>query len=297
MNENNINYLLKQVMYTGFGESLESKIRENVAQNQPSFEIKYKPDFGNGQTEATLHFRRSDQGNYFFNKYDLQVGKDGAEPLTQSFKVSSAKAVVLLDKDNNVILDQDGKPEKEWITNTFTSKEAYNLLEGRSVLKDFVTKEGVKVTLWSKADLGNKDQYGNYLTKTFPGVDKDERAAFNLEAVLSKFPIKELGSEDTKKQLIESLQKGNHQNVTMVMPGNLEFKRSIEANPQYKTINIYEGARRVKHQTVKQSQGAEQDQAQKNTTKANTKAGSDDSPTQKVEKKGKEKKPKASLSK
>ncbi|SEN57377.1 hypothetical protein SAMN05192574_103564 [Mucilaginibacter gossypiicola] len=288
MNENNVAYLAKQVKYTGFGDSLEHKIMENVAEGKQDFKLNFKPEFGEGRAEATLHFRRSDQGNYFFNKYDLQVTPEGKEPLTQSFNVKPSKPATIRDEEKKIVLDGEGKPKTELLNNSFTLKEAFNMMdvnakgEGRAVLKDFVTKEGEKETLWNKLDFTSRDQYGNYPIKTFFN--------YSLEAKLSQFPIKELSTPDGKKQLLDSLERGNRQAVTMTLPNGTEYKRSIEANPQFKTINMFDGNQRVKHQSIKQegdksaTQSEGKNQGAKAANKNSATADMDNGPTMAVKK-------------
>ncbi|MGN6637340.1 MAG: hypothetical protein ACTHJ8_00400, partial [Mucilaginibacter sp.] len=53
-------------------------------------------------------------------------------------------------------------------------------------------------------------------------------------------PIKELETESQKTTLIRSLTKGNAQQVTM-QRDDREVKYYIAAEPQYKTLNIYDG--------------------------------------------------------
>src|SRR5690606_41803296 len=64
---------------------------------------------------------------------------------------------------------------------------------------------------------------------------------YDLEAALSKHPIKELGHEEYKGSLLESPKKGNRQSATFQVDGS-EQKHYIAANPQFKTINIYDSA-------------------------------------------------------
>jgi len=288
MNENNIAFLAKQVKYTGFGDNLEHKIRENIADGKDGFQLSFKPDFGGDRAEATLNFRKSTQDNYFFNSYDLKVKPENGEPLTQNFKIIPAQLATVMDKDGKAILDAEGNEQKDLVNNTYTLKEAFNMMdvnqkgEGRAVLKDFVNKKGEKHTFWNKLDFSSKDQRGNYETKTFK--------VYELESKLAQFPIKELGSDESKKQLIQSLERGNRQTVTMELPNGTEYKRQLEANPQFKTINLYDGNQRVKHQTVKQSEDQQQNQSeakgkfQKETSKAALTTDGDGSPAK--EKKG-----------
>lgn len=56
-----------------------------------------------------------------------------------------------------------------------------------------------------------------------------------------RYPIKELGNNDFKAGLLDSLKKGNLQSATFQING-AEQKQYIEANPLFKTINIYDGS-------------------------------------------------------
>jgi len=67
---------------------------------------------------------------------------------------------------------------------------------------------------------------------------------------------------------MESLRKGNRQSVTFIQGGS-EQKQFIEANPQFKTINIYDSNMlRVSH---KQGQDEKQGQGEKTSAKQNAK--------------------------
>ncbi|MCF0049277.1 hypothetical protein LXM25_04355 [Dyadobacter sp. LJ53] len=96
---------------------------------------------------------------------------------------------------------------------------------------------------------------------------------FELEKVLSKLPIKELGNEQDKTRLIESLQKGNRQAVTFSENGT-EQRRYIEANPQFKSVTVYdENAKRIRQDLTKENTES-QSQSQKKGQEV--KAGVDD---------------------
>jgi hypothetical protein len=56
--------------------------------------------------------------------------------------------------------------------------------------------------------------------------------------VLAKHPIKELNEPATKERLMQSLERGNLHEVTFEV-GDKADKMFIEANPQFKTLNIY----------------------------------------------------------
>ena len=136
-----------------------------------------------------------------------------------------------------------------------TSKEAYNLLDGRAVHKDLTTKEGQPYTAWVQLDFENKDKHNNFEMKQF-----HENYRFDLKEAISKYAIP--GIKDPKKEeaLIQSLQKGNMQAVNIEKGGSTHLM-FIEANPQFKSVNLYDGQmKRVQKETLGQYQRVEQSQ-------------------------------------
>ena len=166
------------------------------------------------------------------------------------------------------------------------NQNAFNLLEGRSVFKDLVNKDGEKYHAWLKLDFENSDQHGNYKIKQF-----SEQYGYNLEKTLGNFPIKELSDPEQKKLLLSSLEKGNAQQVTVSKDGK-EAKYYIEAVPQFKNINVYDQkmhmVRRHNIQDFKVNEGQGVGERQKPSKKQEQKADAEDSqPKQKQARKRK----------
>ena len=228
MNQKNFEYLRDQVKYTGFGEGLENDLKQKIQEGNPEFKLAYETKYGNDTVNATLNFSQSKQSDmYFFNSYQVNVQKENsAETMDQTFYIN---------KGNN-----------------FTLKEAYNLMEGRSVNKDLTNKEGQVYNAWVQMDFKQSDDNGNFKLKHY-----HENYGYDLEAVLSKHPIRELGNDKYKSNLMDSLKKGNLQSATFQING-ADQKQYIEANPQFKTINIYDSAmQRVDTRQSKKEQQSE----------------------------------------
>lgn len=66
-----------------------------------------------------------------------------------------------------------------------------------------------------------------------------EKYGFNLEETLKKFPIKELNDQTKTEWMVKALQKGNTYPVVMDKAGKEEVM-FIEANPKFKSINVYD---------------------------------------------------------
>ena len=228
MNEKNFEYLRDQIKYTGFGEALESELKANLQKEQPNFALTHNAQYGNDTAVATLNFKKSDQSDmYFFNSYKVDLQKDNTkESLEQTFYIN---------KGSNI-----------------TMKEAYNLMEGRSVNKDLTNKEGEVYNAWVQMDFKQADTNGNFKLNQY-----HQNYGYDLEAVLSKHPIKELEHPKFKEDLMDSLKKGNLQSATFLKEGN-EVKHYIEANPQFKTINAYDGnLKRINNRQTKEEKQSE----------------------------------------
>ncbi|MCW4467667.1 hypothetical protein OGH69_01685 [Flavobacterium sp. MFBS3-15] len=113
-----------------------------------------------------------------------------------------------------------------------------------------------------------------------------ENYGYDLEATLAKHPIKELENNSHRDDLINSLKKGNLQSATFIKDGQ-EVKQYIEANPQFKSLNIYDDAhKRVDvNQAKAQGESQHEGQRQKESQKSKAEEGDEDGPGEQKEKK------------
>ena len=239
MENQNLDFLKSNLLNLGFSDKLNESLEKNIKEQKATFELNHEVPHFNNKMSYTLHFKKSDTSNmYFFNKYEatLKNGKS-EENKSQSFYINKGMGV--------------------------TAKESFNLLEGRSVFKDLVNKEGQKYSAWLKLDFQKSDDKGNHKLKQF-----SDGYGFNLEKVLANYPIKELLDPEQKKQLLRSLEKGNVQQVS-VRQGDKEAKYYVEAVPQFKTINAYDARMHaVKRQTLQSSTPQNTDENMSKSTKA-----------------------------
>ncbi|HSZ85687.1 MAG TPA: hypothetical protein VK787_06630 [Puia sp.] len=208
MNEKNLDYLKDNVRYLGFGDKLHSELEKNIKDGKPDFLLSAAYAVLADTLHADLHFRKSDtQDMYFLNKYDAELRVKDKENLKQTFYLDRGKGV--------------------------TAKEAYNLLSGRSVFKELTNKDGEKYFAWLKLDLREKDERGNFKVQHFY-----DSYGYNLKAAVNNLPLAHMTSEQ-EAQLFKSLQKGNIQEVKIMQDGN-EVKMYLVANPQYKTLEMFD---------------------------------------------------------
>lgn len=222
MNKKNVEFLKDQIKYTGFGEGYESQLNEKISKDLKEFQLLNRTEFGNDVVVSRLDFSRSESGDlYFFNRYELSFRPQNSEILLkQTFQIG---------KDSNI-----------------TQKEAYNLLNGRSVFKEYSKMEkdviqdkyiatGEKYNAWTQLNFKETDKYGNYKFQMY-----GDNYGFQLEQALEKLPVAELGDEKTKERLIQSLQKGNLQSVNFVEENGQLNPCFLAANPRFKVIDVYD---------------------------------------------------------
>ncbi|WP_276374272.1 hypothetical protein [Chryseolinea sp. H1M3-3] len=210
MSEKNLEFLKDALKYLGFGEGLNEKLTENVKSEKPEFQLGTVNTYGKDKVSYSLDFKRSDKADmYFFNRYtaSFKAGENGPEK-SQSFYINKNAGV--------------------------TAKEAYNLLNGRSVNKDLVNSEGQKFNAWLQLDFNQPDDKGGHKFRQF-----HSGYGYNLERELAKLPINDLNDMKSKERLMQSLERGNVHEVNFVKDDKTQ-KMFIEANPQFKTLNIYD---------------------------------------------------------
>lgn len=209
MNNENFQYLSDNLKYMGFGENLKPELEKNLNEGKGEFQLHYKAEINKKPFEVTMNFRKSDSTDmYFFNNYHASLERNNGEKAEQTFYLNKGKGV--------------------------TGKEAFNLLDGRAVHKDLVTKEGLPYKAWIQLDFENKDKNNNFEVKQY-----HENYGYDLKAAVEKFAVAELKDPEKEKALMQSLHKGNVQSITIEKDGN-SHKMFMEADPQYKKVNLYD---------------------------------------------------------
>lgn len=259
MNIENLEYLKKSLKYLGFGEKLNADLESRIKEQPADFKLLMTGDFNNSKDKVSyaLEFRKSDQTDmYFLNRYQATLKNDDAtKEKNQTFYVTKGSGI--------------------------TAKEAYNLLSGRAVNKDMYNRENQPYNAWLQLDFNEKDKNDNFKVKQY-----HQGYGYDLDATLAKYPIKELSNDADRKKLLESLEKGNVQQVTFIKEGR-EEKMFIEANPQYKNINLYNAQLEKQFQGIEKKEKSDTDKSkEQNETK---KQDLDEEGEGKKEKKGKRK--------
>lgn len=232
MNVKNFEYLKEGLKYLGFGEKLNTDLENKIKEQPAEFKLSLVGEFNKDKVTYTLDFRKSDQTDmYFLNRYHATLkNEDPSKDVSQTFYITKNAGI--------------------------STKEAYNLLSGRAVNKDLTNKEGQPFNAWLQLDFKEKDNNENFKIKQY-----HQGYGYDLDAVLKRYPIKELGTEEDKAKLVKSLTKGNLQQVTFVTEGK-EEKMYISANPQYKNLDLYDANMQRRYQSNEKKEKQEPDRSQ-----------------------------------
>lgn len=231
MNNENLKFLSDNLKYAGFGEDLQGKLERAMREGKPEFGLLFSTEFNKKPFEATLNFRKSESTDmYFFNSYNASLLRNDGQKMEQTFYLNKGKGV--------------------------TAKEAFNLLDGRAVHKDLVTKEGQPYKAWLQLNPEVRDKRNNAEVKQI-----HEKYGYDLPAAVSKFAVAELADSKKSDELMASLRKGNIQSVT-IEKGGSSHKMFLEADPRFKTVKLYDAQMKLvakddlsRYQSVGQGQG------------------------------------------
>lgn len=232
MNQENLQYLKDNLKYLGFGEKLYPQLEKELRAGEPSFQLKLETEINEKAFAAVLNFRKSDDTDrYFFNSYHATLQRKDGEITDQAFYVNKGKGI--------------------------TAKEAFNLLDGRSVFKELPKKDGTTYQAWVQLNFDKRDKHNNHEVTQF-----HENYGYNLREAVGKFAVKELEYPDQEAALLKSLQKGNMQSVTIEKDGTAS-KMFLEANPQYKAVTLYDSElKRVPKESLSRYQSQQQEKGQ-----------------------------------
>ncbi|RUT68522.1 hypothetical protein D0817_20555 [Flavobacterium cupreum] len=193
--------LHEQVQRIGFRD-LSNQIDQQIKQGHEQFTIPVAYYVNEKERlNHELSFIKNQSGQYQFEGY----------------KASLSNELKLEENRSQYFKLQEG--------NSVDTTQAYNLLAGRAVQKE---------KTWIQLDLSDKDASGNHRIKEF-----HSGYGYDLEKALQQLPLKGLSNKTEADKLKDALKQGNRQPVILIRNGN-EHRFYIEANPQFKSVNIYD---------------------------------------------------------
>ena len=206
-------YLKAQLRYLGFGEDekLHKDLEKGINSKKQQFEIKTTSDktLPGNKIDYTLNYNKTEKGGIFLNSYDANLTNEKGESVSQNFRVS---------KDNS-----------------YTAKEAINLLEGRSVKIEFDNpKSNEREPAFVKLNFGEeKNQWGNYNFQVFY-----KKYGVNAADIVEKSNLV-FDKPEFKADTIKSLEKGNVVKVKFEIEDKIIEGKAV-LNPQNRNLNLYE---------------------------------------------------------
>ena len=243
MNENNLEYLKKSLEYLGFGKKLYDVLENAIRREIPTFslgiETKLRPaESKNPNAERTetlqfkINFNRSKESDqYFLNNYLVTLAKKN-DPIVREQTFDFAR-------DHRI-----------------TALQAYKLLSGLSLEKEVYLKstneqvaqgseQAQKTPVWLKLNLDITDAYGNHPLRTFR-----PEYGYDLVKTLAAYPIKDIESPDKLQEVLTTLRNGNYYHTEMLI-GNKNVPVSIAANPQIKTLDVFDkNMKEIRQETI-----------------------------------------------
>ncbi|MDX6188638.1 hypothetical protein SGQ83_04685 [Flavobacterium sp. Fl-318] len=199
--EKNNQSLYDQVQRIGF-KDLSSQIDQQIKQGHEQFTIPVSYYVNEKERlDHELSFIKNQSGQYQFEGYKTTLQNES--------KPDEVRSQYFKVQQGNFI----------------DTTQAYNLLAGRSIQKE---------KSWIQLDLNDKDASGNHHIKEF-----HSGYGYDLEKALQQLPLKELSNKTQADKLKDNLKQGNRLPVTLIKNGD-EHRFYIEANPQFKSVNIYD---------------------------------------------------------
>lgn len=205
MKAENKEKFFSSLFYAGFGDvhpkDVEKALQTEANRVDYDIELKYKSRGIEKDVPYTLIFGRSKEDDWYLNSFTLN-GKD--HPL-QFYN----------NRDEKI----------------FTSKEAFNLSEGRAVYKERTTKEKTKYNAWVQIDFEN----------TTPDKIKftsfNDNYGYNIKAALSKMNAQGIYFPTTSDNVIASMKKGND-----IEAFDLDKSKRfyVEAEPRFKNVRLFD---------------------------------------------------------
>jgi hypothetical protein len=211
MEKETMDFYKEQLKYAGFGDKLYDKLEALFAKEAyKTVVLQTAIQYGNNANAKTvnydLRFQLSATSQlYFLNNFSAELKNNKGEAIASTFYLDKAKGI--------------------------TAKEAFNLLEGRSVYKELKNKEGASYHAWIKLNPAIKDEKGNMKLALF-----NDNYGYDLSASLDKIITTGLESSLSKEAVLKSLQKGN---LVEFQTTDKSEKYFVAADPQYKCMAVF----------------------------------------------------------
>jgi len=230
MKSEDIGRMVNHLDYLGFPKTHEQEIKDKISSDPGKFEIDGKVKFPNYAKEKdmdyTIYFKKFERQD-MYHPYMYRAEFEG-EQRSQMFRIVEDAA--------------------------FTTRDAFNLLNGRAVHKMVIDHSDRKMKpFWFKLDLSAKDVHGNYPVNRISVPAHELVIATQLE----KQNVEEMKNPLKRVNIILSLYQGNTEAVTIPRQSGKETVYAM-VDPLQKSVRLYSGegkeidkAKSMSHDRVK----------------------------------------------
>lgn len=204
-----LNQLNTQLSQMGFSSDVSLIDRQALRQDQDKLPLSLYQRPGE-RMDVNLQFRTDEQGRRQLDGFEATLKNEQQPELNrrQYFPFDNGRG--------------------------FNAQEAYHLLSGRSINRQFLGADGQVSSTWVSIDLENKDAKGNHLYRQF-----GTQYGYDLNAALKSVQAKELTQPDRRAEIIRALQAGERVSITMKHNGK-EVPRYMEADLPGKTVRFFD---------------------------------------------------------
>ncbi|NDC79279.1 MAG: hypothetical protein EBZ67_15635 [Chitinophagia bacterium] len=216
MNTENYEELKKSLKYLGFGELLNEDLGKAMRAGEKQFTLQTRLSFPlpNSVPEDPRTLDRV--------AYDLSF-KQGRNGITYVNSYLAKLESPLFPERQQIFYIDKGR--------SFTAKESYNLLSGRSVYKSLENREGERYKAFVQLDFrGELKPNGNYPLKSF-----HEKFGFQVGEAVAKMPIR-FDTLEERDRIIRGLERGNLQKMVL-QDGRTVFAQTL---PVDKSLRLYD---------------------------------------------------------
>lgn len=227
----NLENLANQLQLIGFKETFIN-VERHIMNKEDRFSVMHTGYRNEKECiECKLDFEKKSEGKYQFEGLTAVLKNDHkpTDEISHYFKIGEQQC--------------------------FTLKEVYNLLSGRAVMQN---------QIWKQFDLNDKLTTGSYRIKEFK-----PDCAFDPERLIQNLPLKESINEHEIKRVIDDLSEGSRAPVNLVSEDGQLIKCYIQADPQFKSLHIFDTADSKTMLKLKKNSGSTTDSQKKmNETKS-----------------------------
>jgi len=214
--------LKRQIEALGFGDVLGESLWQQMRDGATKINLPYRTLIGEDTVACELQFTRSTNNNYFFNQYTVRLL--GTE---QNTNLPFKKQTIPVEYYNCA-------------NRSLSLEESYNLLKGKWVKKDVLYPDGIYYKDWQSYDFTMVNVSGNYRLQLM-GKDR----LFSTEQAIASYPLADYGKHKSIGELCRSLDRGNVEEINVVLAIGARVRLKVEANPASGKLNFYNGNRRA----------------------------------------------------